>query len=324
MTYQRVTMPVSSPDLFRRSLPIGARFVEWKTKDGWPQRVFDWPQTGQTRGSILFQTGRGDMIEKWFESLAHWHNQGWAITGFDWRGQGGSGRLLPDPTTGHIEDFRTWTADLAEFWAHWKAQMPGPRVAVGHSMGGHLVLRSLIEGGIDPDAVILSAPMLGFETKLLPVSWVAAAVRLVAAISPTRKAWPSNERPTKPNVRRRSFLTHDDSRYEDELWWREQKPELVLGPPSLRWLAAAYQSTLWLAAGKRLESITLPIQLIGTDGDQLVSPAAIVDFAKHIPSAHLKMFDASVAHEILREVDDVRVAALNEIDAFLKQFAPPR
>ena len=313
-----------------RAVPVGASFSIHSAKDGWPIRVFDWPQPETTpgklavtpRGSILFQTGRGDMIEKWFETLVHWHAQGWAITGFDWRGQGGSGRLIADPTTGHIDDFRTWTADLAEFWARWKTQTPAPHVVIGHSMGGHLVLRSVMEGGIDPDALLLSAPMLGFETKALPVRWVAAAVRLVAALAPERKAWSSNERPSKPDVRRRSFLTHDDKRYEDELWWRGQHPELVLGPPSLRWLAAAYQSTLWTAAGKRLEAIRTPVLLIGTDGDQLVSPQAIRRVAARIPKAQLKMFGAGVAHEILREVDSVRAEALSEIDAYLENSAP--
>jgi lysophospholipase len=315
---------MSQPFFDRRTIPAGATFSMHPATDGWPLRVFDWPQPGKARGSILFQTGRGDMIEKWFETLAHWHAQGWAITGFDWRGQGGSGRLLADPTTGHIEDFRTWTADLADYWSSWKTRIPGPHVAIGHSMGGHLVLRSLMEGGIDPDAILLSAPMLGFETKALPVSLVAAAVRLVAAIAPERKAWPSNERPSKPNVRRRSFLTHDNERYEDELWWREENPALLLGPPSLRWLAAAYQSTLWIAAGKRLEDIRIPMLLIGTDGDQLVSPRAVRDFAARISGARLKMFGADVAHEILREVDSVRAQALAEIDTFLDEVVPAK
>jgi lysophospholipase len=301
----------------RRAIPEGAFFDTWAAKDGWPIRRFNWPQKDHARGSILFQTGRGDMIEKWFECLAHWHSQGWSITGFDWRGQGGSGRVIDDPRTGHIDDFQIWTMDLADFWAEWVASSPGPHIAMGHSMGGHLVLRTVLEGTIEPDKLILSAPMLGFETKLLPVSWVAQAVRLVGSIAPHRPAWKSNERPAAPNVRRRSFLTHDDSRYEDELWWREQQPDHVLGPPSLGWLAAAYKSTLWTAAGERLESLNIPTFLVGTDGDQLVSPAAIRAFAARIPNAELLMFDASVAHELLREVDAVRDKAIAAIDQFL-------
>jgi lysophospholipase len=33
-------------------------------------------------------------------------------------------------------------------------------------MGGHLVLRAVAEGAANPDAVVLSAPMLGFITPI--------------------------------------------------------------------------------------------------------------------------------------------------------------
>ncbi len=307
-----------APDFDRRALPSGAAFTSFPARDGWPLRRFDWPQTGKVaRGSLLFQTGRGDMIEKYLETLAHWHAQGWAITGFDWRGQGGSGRLLADLHVGHIDDFKTWTSDLGYFWQEWIKTAPSPRLAVGHSMGGHLILRGLMEGQIATDAMILSAPMLGFEAKFFPVGWIAKLVNLAARIWPQKLAWPENERPSRKNVKRRSYLTHDNLRYEDESWWREQNPELVLGPPSLKWLAASYRSMQWMAADHRLEAIRTPILIVGTDGDKLVSPAAIRHFASRIPEAHLKMFGDESAHEIFREVDAIRDEALDAVDAFV-------
>jgi lysophospholipase len=306
----------------RRRVPDGASFRMVAAKDGWPLRRFDWPQTGAARGSILFQTGRGDMIEKYFETCAHWHAQGWSITAFDWRGQGGSGRLAVNPHVGHIHDFETWTLDLRVFWTEWKAQTVGPHVIMGHSMGGHLVLRTLIEGGVDPDATVLSAPMLGFETGMLPVRWVAQLVGILAKYWPERRAWPQNERPSLPGEGRQKFLTHDRLRYDDESWWRAQKPELVLGPPSLGWLAAAYASTLWTEEEGKLENLDTPILIVGTDADKLVSPSAIRRIASRIKNVRLKMWGAEASHEILREVDAVRDAVLSEIDLFLGEAAP--
>ena len=34
--------------------------------------------------------GRGDFIEKYLETYAHFQAAGWNVTAFDWRGQGGS------------------------------------------------------------------------------------------------------------------------------------------------------------------------------------------------------------------------------------------
>src|SRR3546814_8207935 len=106
------------PADFRRRLPDGAIVDHWTAADGWPLRRFDWPgDPPSARGSILFQGGRGDIFEKYLETFAHWHNRGWSITSFDWRGPGGSGRLSADPHIGHVADFATFIADFRDFWS---------------------------------------------------------------------------------------------------------------------------------------------------------------------------------------------------------------
>jgi lysophospholipase len=309
----------------RRALPGGSTLAVKPTRDGWPVRRFDWPAKGAPRGSILFQGGRGDIFEKYLESFAHWHAANWNVAAFDWRGQGGSGRLLPDPHVGYVSDFSVWIDDLAAFVADWQADTPGPHVIMGHSMGGHLLLRALIERQVAPDAAVLIAPMLGFDTAPLPFAvarWLAGMMTRIGA--PERPAWKVNERPALPGASRQKFLTHDDARYADELWWKSTKPELELGPPSWHWMTLAYGSTATTEARGHPEAIETPMLILGTDGDRLVSPAAIKRFASRIPQARLKMFGRDVAHEILREKDAPRNEALAAIDSFLETAAPPR
>jgi lysophospholipase len=310
----------------RRAIPQGAVIGMMPARDGWGLRCFDWPSgAAHPRGSILFQGGRGDIIEKYLESFGHWHVQGWHVSAFDWRGQGGSGRLSKNPHVGHIDDFGVWIDDLAEMFASWKGRTPGPHVIIAHSMGGHLVLRALAERRIAPDAAVLVAPMLGFATAPLPLPIATGFAKLMARVSgPDKPAWPRNEKPTLPGASRQKLLTGDDARYADELWWKAQKPELELGPPSWPWLVAAYASNDQLGAPGALESIQTPVLFVGTDGDRLVSPPAIRKAASRLPNAALKMFDQSVAHEILRERDGPRDQALAAIDAFLDREAPPK
>jgi lysophospholipase len=245
------------------------------------------------------------------------------VTAFDWRGQGGSGRFLADPLVGHVTDFAAWVDDFAGLADAWARRAAGPRVVMGHSMGGHLILRALVERRIAPDAAVLVAPMLGFETAGLPLGLAASLVKLAALIVPERSAWKGNERPGAARQSRQVFLTHDVDRYADELWWKEEKPELALGPPSLRWLAQAYASCVRLEAAGAVEHIATPMLILGTEGDRLVSPAAIPCLAARLPNAKLKMFGAEVAHEILRERDGPRDEALAEIDAFLETVRAP-
>jgi lysophospholipase len=316
---------MSDSRAFRRAYPEDATLSEAVMADGWPLRTFNWPAEGHARGAILFQGGRGDIIEKYLESFADWHGAGWSVTAFDWRGQGGSGRFLDDRQIGHCPEFGIWIDDLATFWADWKAKTSGPYVLMGHSMGGHLVLRALAEKRVTPDAAVLIAPMLGFDTGILPLAVAEWGVsRLVQIGWGEKPAWKKNERPAPPWSSRQKFLTSDVARYDDEVWWKTRKPELEFGPPSFTWLEQAYSSVLALQEPGAVEAIETPTLTLATKGDKLVDPHAIAKFANRIPHGRLRMFDKSVAHEILRERDGVRGEALREIADFLAKFAPAR
>lgn len=310
----------------RRTIPAGAISRHESASDGWPIRIFDWPsKMTQPRGTMLFQGGRGDIFEKYLEAFDHWHRGGWNVSSFDWRGQGGSGRFSDDPLVGHAVDFAIWIDELAERFDALRASQPGPHVIVAHSMGGHLVLRALIERRVTPDAVVLVAPMLGLRSFPFSATMAARIARMMARLGPPeRPAWKHNERPARPGASRKKFLTHSAERYDDELWWKDQKPELALGPPSWQWLVAAYGSTLASFAPGRLEGVDVPMLLLCAEHDKLVSPRAIVAAARRLPDARLVRFGAESAHEILREVDPVRLRALAEIDRFLDERAPAR
>ncbi|HMO69858.1 MAG TPA: alpha/beta hydrolase, partial [Novosphingobium sp.] len=244
----------------RRAIPAGARESVWHAADGHAIRRIDWAGSGQSpRGSLLFLPGRGDAYEKYLETLEHWHRQGWRVTAMDWRGQAGSGRLGADPFTGHVADFGQWIDDLSEFWGQWKGEGPGPCVLAGHSMGGHLVLRAVAEGRVDPAALVLSAPILGFLGPL-PAAVMHLAARVMAALGDRcRPAWKWSEKPGELPEDRIGLLTHDQARYDDEVWWRAARPELVMGPGSWGWVERAYASMRGLGRAGVLEAVQVPV-----------------------------------------------------------------
>lgn len=275
------------------------------------------------RGSILFLPGRGDFYEKYLETLDGWAGKGFCVTAADWRWQAGSGRAGSDAVTGHVDDFATWVNDLAALWTEWKQRVPGPHIVAAHSMGGHIVLRALAEGRIDPDGAILSAPMLGFTAKGLPASVLHGAARLMTWIGdPRRPAWKWSEKPGEVPAFRARLLTHDEERYGDELAWRAARPELVMGPGSWGWVERAYASMRALERAGVLEAVKVPMMIVATDNDRLVDFAAIARAAARLPRAELLRFGEEAHHEILREADPVRDRALAAIDRFLDQIAP--
>ena len=309
----------------RRAIPANARESRWAASDGHPIRRIDWPAAGAARrGSILFLPGRGDFFEKYLESLDAWHHAGWQVTASDWRGQAGSGRLGSDATTGHIGDFGVWLADLAELWHDWTANTPGPHILVAHSMGGHLALRAVADGRVAPDALVLSAPMLGMAGPPLPVPLLQAVAKIMTLVGPAmRPAWKWSEKPGEIPARREALLTHDLDRYGDELWWRTRRPELVMGPGSWGWVERAYASSRALFAPGVLEHVTTPTLMVATAADKLVKFAAIEEACRRLPHCELVRFGPEARHEILREADPVRDRAMTAIADFLDRVAPP-
>ena len=245
------------------------------------------------------------------------------MTASDWRGQGASGRLGSDAVTGHISDFSIWIEDLAQLWSSWKAGTPGPHILAGHSMGGHLALRARAEGKVDPDALVLSAPMLGFTGQVLPLPLMHGAAKLMCALGDARRpAWKWSEKPGEAPASRAHLLTHDPERYADELWWRENRPELVMGPGSWGWVERAYASMRGLMAPGRLEAVDTPTLLLGTSIDKLVDMGAIREAASRLPHGELVQFGREAHHEILREVDPVRDRAMGAVSEFLGRVLP--
>ena len=315
----------SRRDFNGRVIPAKALESRWNAPDGHAIRRIDWPAPQACRGSILYFPGRGDFYEKYLETLDYWNSRGWQVTAADWRGQAGSGRLGADEVTGHIDDFSQWVDDLAAFWAEWKAATPGPHVLAAHSMGGHIVLRALVERRVNPDVIVLSAPMLGFHTFGLPLAVLHAVARFMCRIGDRRRpAWKWSEKPGQVPEGRDALLTHDARRYEDEMVWREQRPELVMGPGSWGWVERAYASTRALFAPGKFEAAAVPVFIVGTEDDKLVSPKAIHAAAARLPHCELLMFGKEARHEVLREEDAVRDKVLGAIDDFLDRKVPRR
>ena len=91
-------------------------------------------------GTVLLLSGRTDYIERFHEPVAEWQSRGYAVWMLDWRGQGASQRLLPDPVRNHVESFADYLADADHVLDHAVRLAPkgGQFLLMGHSMGGHL------------------------------------------------------------------------------------------------------------------------------------------------------------------------------------------
>jgi lysophospholipase len=291
----------------RRAIPEGMRFDCWRAADSWPLRRFDWPAPA-ARGNLLFLGGRGDFVEKYLEALSHWHDGGWSLTGFDWRGQGGSGRYLADPLICHIPDFDPLLGDLETFVDGWVTGTRGPHIIVAHSMGAQMALRLLARRTGLVDGAVLLAPMLDLRPLPASVARLAAgtAIRLGHG---EQRIW----RRDLGNYGGR--MTSCPERQEDKIWWKAARPDIASGAPSWGWLRAACASIAKLPV-RDLGSIAIPLLILASKRDPVIDIAVLHRAAARLPDAELRLFEGK-GHELLREADGVRLPVLRAIDAFL-------
>lgn len=294
--------------------------VHWLgTPDGLRLRAAHWP--AGPRGTVLLLNGRVEFIEKYLEPVQELRSRGFGVWALDWRGQGLSSRLLPDPVPGHAVRFTDYLDDLDLLLD--RLVLPGlqgrPLVMLAHSMGGHLGARLLARRpGLFARAV-LCAPMLDFRRKrgltLRAVRLLAGAACLVPGVAarpgPGTSRLPPLYRPFEGNP-----LTGCPGRYAADAAWMRDQPALRVGGATWGWLRAASASIAALNRPDAARAITLPVLVLVAGDDRLVDNRATRRFAARLPDAELMEFPGA-RHELLREHDRHRILAWAAVDSFL-------
>ncbi len=284
-------------------------------------RFARWDATrGPRRGTACIFPGRGEPIEKYFETIADLRRRGFAVAICDWRGQGGSERLLDDPRKGHVESFADYEADVYRFIKEIVLpDCPAPYIAIGHSMGGNVLLRLSVVQGLWFDRLILSAPLLDIARDRLPVPpRVASILARVVGVGPLGRLYVpgGSDVPVDLCAFEGNPFTSDRDRFERNRQLIEQRPDLALGSPTNRWLKAAYASCAMLMAPELAQRVRIPMLLVAAGTDRIVSSSAIETFASRLKLA-ARVALAGSQHELLQERDEIRQRFWAAFDAYL-------
>lgn len=280
--------------------------AEWfNGADGATLRAALFSPQGPPRGSVVVSPGRSEPIEKYFEVVQDLLDRGFVVLVHDWRGQGLSQRALPDRLKGHAAGFKTFLADHHALLAAFEARLPKPWIAMGHSMGGSLVILALAMGETRFSAAVLSAPMLGLNTSPRPPStsrglaWLMSRSRFSSeyvlgdAGDPFVQTFPKDA------------LTHDATRYARHQAQIRANPDIALGGVTWGWLDFAFSLCAWLRRSKGVEAVAIPVTIVAAGQDSRVLVADEKAMAGRLPKGrYVEIPDAF--HEILIETDDRR------------------
>lgn len=302
-------------------VPEGARAGHFLTSDKVRLRYAIWPKAdGAPKGTICLVQGRGELIEKYFETIADFRKRGFSVATFDWRGQGGSDRLISDPKVGYVDTFEDYLCDLKSFHSDiLLPDCPPPYYLVGHSMGGLVSLMAVARDRLMFERVFLSAPMLAIPGQPLSMAGMALVAEGLSFAglgamtvgrrgdgAPTEERFPGNP------------LTSDFRRYMFTVDALQARPELEIGKPSVKWLAAAFRAMARAAQHDFPARIKVPVLILAAARDEIVSTSAIEYLGLSMRTGHHAVV-AQARHELFMENDDIRGQVLAAFDAFITE-----
>lgn len=303
----------------RNPVPSGAVPGSFIAKDGVTIRYALWPRTVDKRlGTVCLFGGRTEFIEKYFETISDLRGRGFAVATMDWRGQGGSGRLLKNLRKGHVEDFVDYDRDLAQFMNDIVLpDCPAPFYGMAHSMGGHILLRSALTKVSWFDRITLCAPMIDILPEMTRATMLRYLIELKVLFGlgdffiPKGKPQPFESEPFDDER-----LTSDPLRYERICDVVKAEPSLTIGSPTLGWLQSASRSIMQINAFGFASSIRVPLLIVGAGNDNVVSNRVLEMFTTQVKTCQLLVI-AGAKHEILQERDEIRDQFWAAFDAYV-------
>ena len=287
------------------------------TRDGVGLRFARWQPPPGRKGTVCLFQGRTEFIEKYFETVRELRAHGFAVATLDWRGQGMSDRALDDRMKGHVGDFSEYELDLDVFMNQVVLpDCPPPLFAIGHSMGGAIMMRIARQGLRWFDRIVLSTPMLALPgvrgSGMLRIA--TKAMRFVGMGTSYVPGGSASVLAAGPYIG--NPATSDPVRFARTKAVLEAEPALGLGSPTVSWLDAALRAMAEFDDPLYPSKIRQPLMLIAAGRDEIVSTAAVEDFAVRLRAgSHLIV--AGSRHELMQEQERYRVQFWAAFDAFV-------
>ena len=265
--------------------------------DGQALFVRDWPHQ-RAHDAVLIVHGLGEHSGR-YERLAQWfHARGYSVRSYDQRGHGRTpGRR---GALRHSDDL---LEDLATVYNSYAASLPRLPLLLGHSMGGLVAARCVLDRRIRPPAMVLCSPALRtWESPFM--QRLASLLARVAPNLPLANGLPFDKLSHDPQV---------EPAYRGDPWRHGR-----ITPRLAEFIFHAGDTAV--ADAPRLP---VPTLLLVAGSDKLVNPSGSRDFAASAWASNLlttRYFDA-LYHELFNEAEPARSQVLKQLGDWLQKRA---
>lgn len=275
------------------------------------------PAQGKVRGTVCLLQGRGECMERNFETIRNLTERGFQVASLDWRGQGGSPPAKGGLRHGHITSFTYYLSDFTAFMT--EVVLPDcrpPYLMLGNSMGGHIGLRLIARHNWFAAAVMV-APLVDIPSTRFPrwvkVVVVAATTRL--GLGRLKVPFHGYKLPKAEDFPKNQ-LTTDRTRFMRNMRLWQEAPQLSAIAPTVGWVNSALASCRKLRSLNDTTPLRCPALLIVAGNDTLVANEAIQQFARFVPGAVTLSINGA-KHDVLAEGDTFRDQFFAAFDAFV-------
>lgn len=266
------------------------------------QRLFvrDWPLAHAER-AVLIVHGLGEHSGR-YARLARWFRQrGYAVRSYDQRGHGRTAGQR-----GAIRHADDLVADLGQVYAAFAGEAPAPPLLLGHSMGGVVALRAVLDRRLAPPALVLSSPALRSWEPAWVLWWARVLDRVLPRL-PLRNHHP------------KARVSHD--------------PRVVAAyrsdPLRTRWITPRLANFIFCAGAACIADaprLATPTLLLAAGDDMVVDPSGSREFAAGAEAGGqltTRIFPG-LYHEVFNEAEPWRTRVLAELEAWLAAGAASR
>jgi lysophospholipase len=288
---------------------------EFQGVDGVPIRYRVFPNS-QEKGALVIFTGRSEFVPKYAETIYDLRQAGYSIYIMDHRGQGTSGRMLPDTQKGYVKKYRDYLSDMDTFVSQVVNAKPHQSVyLMAHSMGSAIATEYAMEHPDAFKAMVLVSPMYEVvsspytETEALIISTLASFFGNGSGYTPGRgdNEWKGD---FKSND-----VTFSQARYLLPQSMLAADTAMALGGPTYLWGKEAIELDRKIRS--HAEELTTPSLIFQAGVDKIVITSAQNDVCSRAVDCKLILMPEGM-HELLMEKDATRSVVLSDALDFLE------
>lgn len=270
---------------------------------------------------IILLQGMKSFMEKYVEIIDAFNDYNYDVFSFDWRSQGGSSRYFEEDVQKiHVPSLDVWVDDLDHLLNLKRMKTYDNIIFVGISMGGHLLLRNLLERDswkkVATKGVIFLAPMIDIYTFKLPYTWTKLYIKYQLLKNPLHFAMGFKPYDFETGYNDHALSTYDMNRAKIAFNLSNAFPEFVTSGPTWYCLDKIVDSLNMLHSNpKQLNEI--PSLWFIVKDDIFIDNSRILDFMSNY--SELKIYE-DAKHNLFDETDDVRERLFWDMNHFIRKF----